>query len=732
MKALPAVANRAAPRAAVAFFLLAAFSFHPAVAGVITGKIRYEDKLYDCDGFTGFSEYKPVRLAQIEIIDDATQDVLGTGITTITGRYRVAVPSYGYSALRVRCYARNNSGFPNAVVKNNTVEAAIYAAVSSPVFADTAGKAHIDMDISATSAAGAFNIFDSAVRAMLFIKPALQQAFPLLTFYWEPGSYDGTYYYPAFNSIHLLGKASDTDEFDDDIILHEIGHYISNNFSRDDSPGGSHSLSGHYTVTLAWSEGWAHFFSSAVRDEAWQVDNFFVTSSCWNLELPSYDSAARGSSNEVAVAAVLWDTYDSVHTPDDLPPGDDEQLALGFGEIWHVVERWLPLHYPAEFYPFWNGWLALLIPTITSEYEIQSIFADRRVYYVEDQFEPNDIMAQAPEILTTGEGYRGSLWPSTDEDWYKFGVLAGHTYQLFVDDIWNGDFVRASLYDDGGLLLDQEANSTIGGTVTMSSTPDYDGWMYLRLETAVVTETASYTFSVQGVLADGPLGGPGEDDYGDDVFHAYPIPADATPVSGTIESPGDADCFSFDLDEGWLYTVSASAYTGDNFTILTVYDDDMIVFVTSEPPGGSAPSETSFFAARGGTYYARIHHVDRTLGTGDYHIVVSPLGLAEKASPAVLNLLPEAGEAVDAFSPPTFRWAARESRPFRIIFERYHGDPLAIIFPFTFTSKQWFLPNSYQWSFITALAGQAGDQLYWSVSSPGIDDSSPHVLYVQP
>jgi len=731
MKALSTIGSRLALQAAL-LLVAVGFCFLPATAGVISGEVKYEDKLYDCYGFTGVVEYKPVRLAEIEILDDVTQEVLGSGITTVTGRYRIAIPSAGYDTIQVRCYARNNVSVPNAVVKNNTTERATYAVVSSPVYADTNGKTDIDMDITTGSAAGAFNVFDTAVRAMLFIAPCLEEPFPLLTFYWEPGSYDGTYYYPFFNSIHLLGKTSDTDEYDDDIILHEIGHYICGNFSRDDSPGGSHSLAGLYTVTLAWSEGWAHFFSSAVRDEGWQIDTFFGATSCWSLELPSYEPAVRGSNNEVAVGAVLWDMYDSHSTSDDLPAGDDEHLALGFEEIWHLMRRWMTAQNPAELYPFWSGWTFLMNPTVTSDYEIESIFADRRIYYVADLFEPNDIMGQAAEILTTGEGYRGSLSSVSDGDWYKFGVLSGESYQVYVTDIRSGDFVRTSVYDDGGLPVDEETNSTIGETVSILLNPDYDGWMYLQLDTAVGTETANYTIMIEGTLVDGPLGGPGEDDYGDDVFDPHPITADGTPTAGSIELPGDADAFSFDLATGWIYEVSVAPSSGDNFAELTVYDDDMVVFAAAAPPGGTDPTVVNFFAARGGTYYARVHHTDRALGTGDYAIAVSPQGEAEQAVPAVLDLVPAVGEIVYVSTPAAFRWGARDSSRFRVVFERFEDDPLAVILPFSFTSKQYFVPNAYQWGFITALAEQAGNQLYWSVSSPGIDDSDPQIFYFQP
>ena len=50
-----------------------------------------------------------------------------------------------------------------------------------------------------------------------------------------------------------ISRECNRTEFDDDIILHELGHYVLGNFSRDNSPGGAHSLSGHYDIRLTWS-----------------------------------------------------------------------------------------------------------------------------------------------------------------------------------------------------------------------------------------------------------------------------------------------------------------------------------------------------------------------------------------------------------------------------------------------------------------------------------------------
>jgi len=51
------------------------------------------------------------------------------------------------------------------------------------------------------------------------------------------------------------------------VLLHEMGHYVAQNYSRDDSPGGSHFLGQKLPPAFAWSEGWASFFGALIASE---------------------------------------------------------------------------------------------------------------------------------------------------------------------------------------------------------------------------------------------------------------------------------------------------------------------------------------------------------------------------------------------------------------------------------------------------------------------------------
>ncbi|MES3036626.1 MAG: hypothetical protein V4736_01850, partial [Bdellovibrionota bacterium] len=101
-----------------------------------------------------------------------------------------------------------------------------------------------------------------------------------VTVYWKAGfnpySYFGnpnsgiSFYSTGERKLFILGgiagnvKTADTDHFDDTIVIHEYGHFLEDVYAKQDSPGGSHDGDFIIDPRLAWSEGWANFFQSAV------------------------------------------------------------------------------------------------------------------------------------------------------------------------------------------------------------------------------------------------------------------------------------------------------------------------------------------------------------------------------------------------------------------------------------------------------------------------------------
>lgn len=158
---------------------------------------------------------------------------------------------------------------------------------------------------------------------------------PPVVYRWRPGfsAPCGSCFRPGpAPVIDLGGQISDPDEWDDAVILHELGHHLAAVYSRDDSPGGPHA--GDRTdPVIAWSEGFATFHAGWQLGTSTQLDYKITGVTTLDLE-PLDDPRAYGTDgdtldgavSERLVAAVLWDLYDGAAAPDD---EDDDPAAIG-------------------------------------------------------------------------------------------------------------------------------------------------------------------------------------------------------------------------------------------------------------------------------------------------------------------------------------------------------------------------------------------------------------------
>jgi hypothetical protein len=113
----------------------------------------------------------------------------------------------------------------------------------------------------------------------------------------------------------------------------ELGHAVMDGAMDAHTSGGSHKIDECYSAGLAWSEGWASFFSAAVNlspDDADAKFEFMVPRRApIRIENVPAD-VCKGPTSEWRVFAGLWDLYDR---HDD---GGD-RVALGFAPIWKGV-----------------------------------------------------------------------------------------------------------------------------------------------------------------------------------------------------------------------------------------------------------------------------------------------------------------------------------------------------------------------------------------------------------
>ncbi|HRO25798.1 MAG TPA: hypothetical protein PLR07_16035, partial [Promineifilum sp.] len=120
--------------------------------------------------------------------------------------------------------------------------------------------------------ASVFNIADSLYWAWRFWNnnaansPVMDRA---VTAYWQGGKGSGSFYNDDRTALVIAGDSSNTDEWDDSVIIHEWGHFADHQFSCNQNPGGAHSLPGVNAGTnatrLAWGEGYPDYYQSVAR-----------------------------------------------------------------------------------------------------------------------------------------------------------------------------------------------------------------------------------------------------------------------------------------------------------------------------------------------------------------------------------------------------------------------------------------------------------------------------------
>ncbi|MDP2905993.1 MAG: proprotein convertase P-domain-containing protein, partial [Candidatus Omnitrophota bacterium] len=279
-------------------------------------------------------------------------------------------------------------------------------------------KEAINLDISAdTGKGGAFNILDTVMRGSDKVKELSGSVPPLITVKWQVGVDPGTAY--GNNVIELNGSSNDPDEYDDCVILHEYGHFVAVKYSYDKSPGGDHRANDtNQDIRLSWSEGWAYFFSSMVRNTPLLIDTdkdsqgnsrcaVFDIETLGHSRYGSLIDYAQGQDTEVSVSSVLWDIYDPINDAGDA-------LALGASPIWIVVHSFNG-SYDCALEDFYNG---IFINPANEAYrsQINSIFSERKVFYSTPFFK------------------RGKIFTKTDGSAIPSGMPDGLSSVLAVSD----------------------------------------------------------------------------------------------------------------------------------------------------------------------------------------------------------------------------------------------------------------------------------------------------------
>ncbi|WP_455204639.1 hypothetical protein, partial [Kaarinaea lacus] len=265
----------------------------------VSGNVSYEDRQYSRSGFTGTTSYKSVRYAIVDLVQ-GNGDVVASTTTDEDGNYVIA-GSGGDLYVRVLAATSRAAGTAISVSDYYGNMYAVRHTIDDTVEENESGELSLDFEISyASRIGGAFNVLDVYTNASLFVTSLTTRTLPSLSAYWTPASSRyGTYFCssnstggscPQGRGIYLLGgytNGGDTDEYDDDVLYHEYGHYLEASFGLLDSPGGIHYLTDNDSdLRLAWSEGFGGFFPGAVK--SWLMQNDVERLSAHSSIAPTY------------------------------------------------------------------------------------------------------------------------------------------------------------------------------------------------------------------------------------------------------------------------------------------------------------------------------------------------------------------------------------------------------------------------------------------------------------
>ena len=354
-----------------------------AAAGFVTvnGNLQYEfvPPNTNCQGLNFAATFaKPIRGATVQIVDALGNELLGTTATDENGNYSIDnVPENTQVRLLVRAELKaglNNSSWdvevrdnfvPNASDADNpnnppyrngplyVLDTGVFDSGSAPSTRDFIARTGWGgAAYTGPRAAAPFAVLDAVYSGMTFVVGADDfVSFDSLTAYWSvnnklitsggldisAGELTASFYRGGVREIVLTGDAAtDTEEFDDHVTVHEWGHYFEDALSRTDSTGGPHAIGDRIDARLAWSEGWATALAGMALAEPVYCDTGPAgagTGFGIGAESGSYD--ARGWYDEISVVRFLYDLYDATNADDTTGGGDD--ISIGFEPIYNIM-----------------------------------------------------------------------------------------------------------------------------------------------------------------------------------------------------------------------------------------------------------------------------------------------------------------------------------------------------------------------------------------------------------
>ncbi|CAH0990340.1 hypothetical protein SIN8267_00432 [Sinobacterium norvegicum] len=280
------------------------------------------------------SEARPIRYANVEALEAGSCEVVGAAITDAQGEYKLSVPDN--IAVKIRVVAFSSTPDWQIAVADNTQSGAVYAiygeslrAEDAPIRDLHAATGWTGNGYGAARLAAPFYLLDQAMTMLdLVVDHYPSASFEPLNIFWSvknstqagddaQGNIASSKYYSGANAIYFLGLAGDnTDEFDINVVNHELAHFVVDSLGRSDGLGGRHSLTSYLEPRSAYSEGVATAIAGLVSGDNLYIDTGLPTGGGWSfgIDQPS-DGLVQWHSdygwyNEGAITELVFDLFD--------------------------------------------------------------------------------------------------------------------------------------------------------------------------------------------------------------------------------------------------------------------------------------------------------------------------------------------------------------------------------------------------------------------------------------
>ncbi len=489
-----------------------------------TGRVTYEARHETVQGASAALETRPARFVDLALVDESGE-VLAEGQTREDGSFAIEGPR---SAARLRVYARTRVRGHDAAISTDALgREAHYLELALGDPAEPIAMHAADAD----GQAGAFHVVDTMLRGLDAVHAWTGRTLPPGFAYWVRGGTREWSFYRGERpegsgrfALELLGgdpgqqSISDTDEHDEAIILHELGHFVMDRLTRDSSTGGMHPRGARIDPGLAWEEGRATWFALAVLGQPIYRDTIGVEP--WGRlrvdeDLEQGDDPFPGLGSEASVSEVLWDLSDGAPGQ---PDRDEDGIALGPGPI---LEAMIELAAEESSYACLSSFLAHLARGRVARGARATML--QRTGEPADELLPDELAW--PRALAIGAAASGKIdglsqpAPSGGPNLPVTGYDAIHTYRVHVPEtgmlVLRLEIVGSGLARDRAdldlELLDLSADR-LSDSRTESATESVGhlvqpGWYIVRVRDGGSGNRADYRISASIETLGGPPAG---------------------------------------------------------------------------------------------------------------------------------------------------------------------------------------------------------------------------------